>query len=148
MNLLVMDASVAVKWFLPRASEPLVDESLGLLRLYASGEIRLLVPDLFWAEFTNILWKATRQSRCTKGAAQAAISAMKGRNLPTVSSKTLLEEAFVIATTFNRSVYDSLYVALAVISSAQMVTADEKLANALAAYLPVKWLGGLRWPIV
>jgi predicted nucleic acid-binding protein len=38
-------------------------------------------------------------------------------------------------------VYDSIYTALAVNSNAQFVTADERLANALAAYLPVKWLG-------
>ena len=34
-------------------------------------------------------------------------------------------------------------VALAVESRAQLITADEKLANALAAHLPVKWLGAL-----
>ena len=36
---------------------------------------------------------------------------------------------------------DGVYVALAVASKAHMVTADERLANALAAYLPVNWLG-------
>ncbi len=45
--------------------------------------------------------------------------------------------------TFDRTVYDSLYVALAVDSKAELVTVDEKLANALAARLPVKWLGAL-----
>lgn len=40
-----------------------------------------------------------------------------------------------------RSVYDSLDVALAVRMKSQLITADEGLANALAAYLPVKWLG-------
>jgi predicted nucleic acid-binding protein len=54
-----------------------------------------------------------------------------------------LEEAFSIAATFNRTVYDSLYVALAVRSKADLVTADERLANALAARLPVKWLGAV-----
>jgi predicted nucleic acid-binding protein len=58
-----------------------------------------------------------------------------------VSSKDLLVEALSIATTFDCTVYDSLYVALAVSTRSEMVTADEKLANALAARLPVKWLG-------
>jgi predicted nucleic acid-binding protein len=40
-------------------------------------------------------------------------------------------------------VYDALYVALAMTSKSQLITADEPLANALAAHLPVKWLGSL-----
>jgi len=63
----------------------------------------------------------------------------------TCASSDLIEDAMKIALRFNRSVYDSLYdslyVALAVQSSTEMVTADERLANALAAHLPVKWLG-------
>jgi predicted nucleic acid-binding protein len=35
------------------------------------------------------------------------------------------------------------YVALAIQSKAQLITADERLANSLAAHLPVKWLGAL-----
>jgi len=55
----------------------------------------------------------------------------------------LLDLAFNIASGFDRTVYDSLYLALAVQSKAQLVTADEKLANAVAAQLPVKWLGAV-----
>jgi predicted nucleic acid-binding protein len=54
-----------------------------------------------------------------------------------------LKAAFAIANTYGRTVYDSLYVALAVMAKAEMVTADERLANALAAHLPVKWIGGM-----
>jgi predicted nucleic acid-binding protein len=84
-----------------------------------------------------------RQGRCSKDAADAAIAAMKDRNLPTVPSLELLEAAFAIANAFQRTVYDSLYVALAISSRAQLLTADERLAHALAATLPVKWLGSL-----
>lgn len=143
MSLLVIDPSVAAKWFLPARGETLANEALELLGRYAKGEVRFVVPDLFWAEFGNILWKATRLGRLTEAAADSAIGALRDRGLPTVSSKSLLAEAFAIATAFDRTVYDSLYVALAVEGKAQLVTADEKLANALAAHLPVKWLGAL-----
>jgi predicted nucleic acid-binding protein len=53
----------------------------------------------------------------------------------------LLPDALNIAVAHDRSVYDCLYVALAIQFKTEMITADERLANALAARLPVKWLG-------
>jgi predicted nucleic acid-binding protein len=114
-----------------------------LLAGYAEGRFQFAVPDLFWAECANILWNAVRQGRWTRSAAEEAILALRGRCLPTTSSLDLLEEAFSIAATFDRTVDDSLYVALAVRFKAELVTADVRLANALAVHLPVKWLGSL-----
>jgi predicted nucleic acid-binding protein len=143
VSLVVVDASVAAKWCLPAKGETLTQEAFRLLRRFAKGEVRFIVPDLFWAELANLLWKAVRQGRCAKGAAETALASLKERKLPTVTSLALLDLAFGIATAFDRTVYDSLYVALAVHSKAQFITADERLANALAAYLPVKWLGAV-----
>jgi predicted nucleic acid-binding protein len=143
VSLNVVDASVAAKWFLPARGETLTDEAFQLFRQYAKGEIQFLVPDLFWAELANIFWKALRQGRCEKTTAEMALASLKKRKLPTVSSLSVLEVAFGIATAFDRTVYDALYIALAVQSRAQFITADEKLANALAAHLPVKWLGAM-----
>lgn len=143
MNTYVIDASVAAKWILPASGETLTREALELLKGYAAGDVRFVVPDLFWAELANVLWKAVRQGRVRVASAESGLRGMRDRNFPTVSSHSLLVEAFAIATAFDRAVYDSLYVALAVTSKSQMVTADERLANALAAHLPVKWLGSL-----
>ena len=143
MTLYVIDASVAAKWFLPPSGEPLAEEALRLLAGYAEGRFQFAVPDLFWAECANILWKAVRQGRWTRRAAEEAILALRGRSLPTTSSLDLLEEAFSIAATFDRTVHDSLFVALAVRFKAELVTADARLANARAAHLPVKWLGSV-----
>ncbi len=143
MKTIVVDASVAAKWCLPAKGEPLADEAFDLLERYVKGEVRFVVPDLFWAELANLLWKAVRQGRCTKTAAEAALAALQERELQTVSSRSLLDLAFGIATAFDRTVYDSLYVALAVELKARLITADERLANTLAAQLPVKWLGAL-----
>lgn len=143
MSTCVVDASVAAKWFLPASSEPLVNEALSLLTRYANGQLQFVVPDLFWGEFGNILWKAVRVGRCSKTAAEAALKSLKAHNVPSVSNLNLLDMAFAIATAFDRTVHDCLYVALAVESKAQLITADERLANALAAHFPVKWLGAI-----
>ena len=105
------------------------------------GEVRLVVPDLFWPEFGNVFWKAVRQGRWTSAAATAALAAMHERGLPTVPCAQLVESALALALASGRTVYDCMYVAVAIDSKAVMVTADERLANALAARLPVKWLG-------
>jgi predicted nucleic acid-binding protein len=141
VSVYVIDASVAAKWFLPAAREPLAGEALGLLRRYADGEIQFRVPGLFWAECANVMWKAVRQRRWPRAAASQALAALAGQNLPTTPSRDLLEEAFRIAITFDRTVYDGLYLALALRLQAPLVTADEKLANAVSAHLPVRWLG-------
>jgi predicted nucleic acid-binding protein len=141
LSLLVVDANVAAKWLLPRANEPLANEAIYLLERYSRGELRFVVPDLFWAELGNVLWKAMRLKRCTPAAAKEALFTLHGHRLPTVSSSSLLDVAFGIAIAFDRTVYDSLYVALALTSKGQLVTADEKLANSLATHFPVKWLG-------
>lgn len=137
---LVLDASVAAKWFLPAAGEKFADEALRLLHLHATGELRFIVPDLFWPEFGNILWKAVRQRRCSRAVAEAAVSSLRDRRFPTFSSLDFLVEAFTIAVNFDRTLYDAVYIALAIAANSELVTADERLVNAVAAYLPVKWL--------
>lgn len=143
MNPIVLDVSVAAKWVLREAGEQLSTEALALLERYGRGQIEFVVPDLFWTELGNVLWKAVRMKRCTRVVAEKGLAEMRQRKLPTVSSVTLIEQALSLAITFDRSVYDCVYVALALESRSQMITADEKLANSLAARLPVKWLGAI-----
>jgi len=141
LNQLVLDASVAIKWAMPSAGEPLTDEALRLLRRYVGGELEFIVPDVFWAELGNVLWKGTRQRRWRQDEAEAVAADMRARDFATVPSGVLLSEALRIAFAHDRAVYDCLYAALAVQSRSELITADEHLANALAAHLPVKWLG-------
>ncbi len=141
MTALVLDASVAVKWVLPSAKETLTTESLQLLKLYIDGDVNFIVPDIFWAEVGNVLWKGVRQRRWPQALAERAVRDVRDRGFFTVSSLGLLPEAIKIAFAHDRSVYDCLYVALAIQYKIEMITADERLANALAARLPVKWLG-------
>jgi predicted nucleic acid-binding protein len=65
------------------------------------------------------------------------------REFATVPSLKLLDGAFQIAADYGRTIYDCLYVALAVQTESQLITADERLANSLASRFPIKWLGAL-----
>ena len=141
MTSVVVDASVAVKWCLPSSKEELVPEAEELLASSRRDEIRFLVPDLFWVELANALWKAVRRGEISSDNAAAAISFVRDLGITTAPSLEIVPQALNLAVRYGRTVYDSLYVALAVQSKSEMITADERLANALAARFPVKWPG-------
>lgn len=143
MNKLVLDASVAIKWVMPSAREPFTDAAMRLLKRYVGGEVDFIVPDVFWAEVGTVLWKGARQRRWSQDEAESVAADMQARDFTTVPSLILLPEALRIAFAHDRAVYDCLYAALAVQSKCDLITADERLANALAARFPVKWLGAL-----
>jgi predicted nucleic acid-binding protein len=143
VNVFVVDASVVAKWVLPGPEEPFRDEALRLLKRWLDSKIHLIVPDFFWVELTNVLWKAVRRGRCTRETAVAALAALLDYQIPTISSLNLLYPSLKKAVLHERNVYDCIYVVLAVEAEAQLVTADEKLANALAGRFPVKWLGAI-----
>lgn len=141
MRSLVIDASIAAKWILPASGEPFKAEALRLLDDYGAGDVDFVVPDIFWTECGSIIWKAVRRQSLPQLDAEQSLELVMRREIPTVPTKTLLPDATHIAFDFGCSVYDSLYVALASKSKKQLITADERLANALAARFPVKWLG-------
>jgi predicted nucleic acid-binding protein len=58
-----------------------------------------------------------------------------------VPTSGLIERSLQITISCDRSFYDSLYVALALATRTDLVTADERLVNALGSRFPVRWLG-------
>jgi predicted nucleic acid-binding protein len=129
--------------FLPEAVETLGTEALALLRQSGKNEIQIIVPDLFWVELASVFWKAIRRGNFPEDSADAALESLKRCDFPTVPSLELLDDAFQIATAHGRTAYDCLYVALAIQTGAQLITADDWLANALPARFPIKWLGAI-----
>jgi predicted nucleic acid-binding protein len=139
----VVDASVAAKWLLPAMQEPLVEQANRLLGQETEGSADFVVPDLFWPEIGNVLWKAVRRERITPTQAEESLITALSWAFETVPSRQLLERALEIGLRHQRSFYDSIYLALATSQQIELITADERLANAVAAHLPVKWLGAI-----
>lgn len=125
MNRYVIDASVAVKWFVPEVHS---DTAARLL----DGTYELIAPDLLLPEFANILWKKVRLGQISSAVGRQIMQEFKAVCLQTYPPDDLLEQAFEIANNLGRTVYDSLYLALAIREQCQLVTADQKFYNALA----------------
>ena len=126
MTPIVVDSSVAMKWFVP---EVFSERALRFL----DGNQELLAPDLLIPECGNVLWKRISRSELTADEGREILQALAGAPVRIVGSQALVEPALEIATAFRRTVYDALYVALAVIQGCVLVTADDRLARALGS---------------
>lgn len=126
MKAVVVDASVAIKWFVPEALSP---EAEGFL----DGSFDLTAPDLLLAEVGNVLWKKTARGEIRAAEGREILQALDQVPLRLVPSGDLVTAAFDIANAYGRTVYDSMYVALAVACDGVMVTADERLARAMGS---------------
>ena len=139
MPKLVVDASVVIKWFV---TEPLSLEARRILDDYRAGAIDLVAPDLLNAEVGNIVWKKQTYQGLGPDDAKAVIDAFRSLVIAFTPTVDLLTDAYSLAITHQRTIYDSLYLALSVREACQFVTADEKLVNAVGAAIPtVVWLG-------
>ena len=103
----------------------------------------MFVPDLFFAEFANIFWKAERLGRCDPATTDLAVSEIVGRGFPTFATAPLLAHAGSIARTFQRTIYDNLYLAVAIAIGAPLLTADRRLVHSVQGRLPALWLGAM-----
>lgn len=124
MSQYVLDASIAIKWFIPEVY------SDAARRLVASNHT-FLVPDFFFPEVGNVLWKRVRRGEDTAENARQILADLNAVPVEVYLSQPLMPLALDIALQTDRAVYDSLYLALAITQQCQMVTADEKFYNAL-----------------
>lgn len=142
MNKVVVDSSVAIKWFVP---QPYSDRAQRILDEYQAGKVILLAPDLINAEVGNIVWKIHNFQGLAIADAKAILDAFQLLPFQLTPTADLLNDAFGLAATHKRTVYDSLYVALSEREHCPFVTTDKKLVNAIGAHFPnVIWIGN--WP--
>jgi predicted nucleic acid-binding protein len=124
---LVVDSSVAVKWFLP-GQEPDTADALALLEQHASGDVLLAAPDLLLLEVSNALKKRGVPERRQRD----VVTALSKSNMEFERLTTLHADAVSLSVEHGLTVYDATFAALAKQLGAQLVTADKKLAGCAA----------------
>lgn len=137
MSALVIDASAAAKWYFPE------EHSDSARSLLSSGH-DLHAPDFLLVEVSNVLWKRCRRGEITPNGAAKIRKALAAAGLRLFPAVELVEPASEIALQAGCTVYDALYVALAITLDARLVTADRRLVDLIstAQYAPhVCWIG-------
>lgn len=122
---LVVDASVACKWFIAENDSTVAEA------LLASGEA-LAAPDLILAEVGNVLWKKLRSGEVDPDQARAAIDSMAGFFDSLVASASLAARSLEIARAVDHPIYDCFYLALAETLAAPLLTADARFLERVA----------------
>jgi predicted nucleic acid-binding protein len=124
MNRYVVDASVAVKWFVP---EILSEFALQLLR----PENELSAPDLLMPEVCNTFWKKIGRGELELDDALQCLTDLNLMPLQLYASAELAHDALRVSAREKISAYDSLYLALASLLDCRLVTADARLRNSI-----------------
>jgi predicted nucleic acid-binding protein len=133
----VIDASVAVKWYVPEIYE---QEAERLLK----GRDNFHVPELILPEFGNIIWTKVRRSEITQAEGEKIVQAISKKKWNIHSHRTTIKSAYTGAIMTGQTVYDWSYLALAIALSCEFVTADErfyKIIEQTAFKTNIKWIG-------
>ena len=121
----MVDASVVIKWFVPEIHS---DAARRLLE----HDHQYFAPDLVFAETCNALWKKVRRGELTSAQGQHLVKDLGSIAVETIPARALANDAYSLAVSIGCSVYDAMYLALAVRLDSRMLTADERLARMLS----------------
>lgn len=119
--MIILDASVAVKWFHQEAD---THAALKYLEVITTEKERAIVPDLLFFELANTLVLKKTESERVREALETMFALPWQRAW---TSKELISAAAEVAGTAGITVYDAVYVVLARNYRGTLVTADRKL---------------------
>jgi predicted nucleic acid-binding protein len=114
----VIDASIAIKWLVEEADSSQVAE---LMRLPVRA------PDLLIPECMNALWKKVTRRELFENEALAAARVLQKSAIIFEPTLPLAPEILKLSLQLSHPAYDCAYLALAVSTNSELVTADEKL---------------------
>ncbi len=137
-ELMVVDASVAFKWFV-KDEEPDADAAQRILAAFLAGDIELHAPRIFMYEVCGALARAClqRSSRLTRPVAIEHVRCLF--QLPIHTSEPTEARSIKaphMAVQYHKGHYDMTYVQLAEELGCRWCTADEKVIEAVPQGFP------------
>ncbi len=135
----VVDASVALKWLLP---EPGRVAANALLERAAGGEVRLIGPPHLAVEVASALTRLCRRKLLMPDQARRLYRLYRRIAPGVVESEALTQSAMELALAHQLSVWEAVYLAMAVAEGGTMVTADQRFCRAAGpAFAIIRYLG-------
>jgi predicted nucleic acid-binding protein len=128
---LVVDASVACKWFIAEADTEAAEALL-------AGDEPLVAPDLIVPEVCKVACVKLRRGEIVAEQAASMVDGLPDMLDELVPSVELAARAFAIASALAHPAYDCFYLALAERRGTRLVTADRRLVEQLAE---TQWAG-------
>lgn len=136
---IVIDASVAVKWYLKDETDS--GHAINMLLDYQSGSVSFVVPHLFFYEIANTVNVAYKRKRIPDEDAQGIIEDLTQLKTDTIHSNDILNQAYKKAKKHNISVYDAIYLSVSNHAALPFYTADKKLFDSIRHKDPsVRWI--------
>lgn len=123
----VLDASAAIRLFV--GDGPIPDGLEQAVEAASSGDLVLVVPDLFWIETTHVLLRMERRGHLTVDECDALLAEMRLLPCRTEPHALQLAEIPHLVRAHGLSAYDAAYLALARLHGAKLWTADAQLAG-------------------
>jgi predicted nucleic acid-binding protein len=123
--MLVVDASAVAGWLLP-------DEGSRDPAAILAGEEALAAPWLLWAELRNILVVNERRGRLPAGLAEQLVEAVEGLGIA-LDTAPSGPGVLALARRHGLTVYDALYLELALRRHGRLATLDAALGRAAEA---------------
>jgi len=129
MKVVVLDTSAVIRLYVPDGPLPHGLESC--IEEAWRGDAVLLAPELVLAEAAQVLLKKERARKLDSGVTAEILDAILDLPLKLVGHRDLLPDALALARRHKVTVYDALFIALALRHKADLVTADADLGKAL-----------------
>lgn len=134
MNNVVVDASIAAKWFLTEEDSATARR---LLIRWKTAKIRVIAPAWFACEVANIVHRRKMRGQLTVDDAREVLTSVLAEvvlvETPPADAIRALEIAYILA---QQTPYDAQYLALAEREGCEYWTDDAKFVRAAAPHFP------------